>query len=215
MPDGKAPSTGRWNPADNHTGQTSRTFVFGRSGCGKSTLTRLLYSRPQPGLAVWVVDPLREHPVPVGAGGKRFRLPPGTFVEAGAGYDLADQVGRQALEHGNVLLVVEEAALCHQGRKPPPGLMLCAIEGRHRGVHLLVLSQRPSAVHHDLKAQATDYCVFSLWTPPDVEAVKDLGFDPDAVRGLPVGAYLHCAAGGAPHKHTGAASPCTDKEQDT
>lgn len=212
MPDGRAPTaTERWMQEDPHAVQTARVFVFGRSGCGKSTLARLIYSRPQrPGVAVWVVDPLREHPVPVGPGGKRFRLPPGTFVDSGAGYDLADQVGRQALAQGNVLLVVEEAALCHQGRKPPPGLMLCAIEGRHRGVHLLVLSQRPSAVHHDLKAQATDYCVFSLWTPPDVEAVKDLGFDPDAVRALPVGSYLHCAAGGQPHQHTGASSPCTE-----
>ena len=67
----------------------------------------------------------------------------------------------------------------------PAALNRVTLQGRHRGINLLVITQRPSRISTDLRGQATQLNVFQLPGPHDRRAVEEVceGVG-DAVRSL-------------------------------
>jgi DNA helicase HerA-like ATPase len=168
--------------------------IYGRRGSGKSTLAKSLI---KPMKRVIVFDTLGEYVRELGyercetvshirdgmrAGWKRgFRLalvPGGALPErfhnlaafvwdARAPYD-----GDRDLDH--LTVVVEEANLAIPNRQFPSGkdgALRLALQGRHRGIGLITVSQRPALVNADVRSQAGTVYFFGLTDPLDCGAV--------------------------------------------
>lgn len=162
----------------------SVTLIIGMRGMGKSSKAlELVRSAKMP---VVVLDPTRSWPRDLKVSPcrslkevaaqikKRWRSnfkivyvpPPGT--EAKALHNLSIlltrvQSGYEAGKHTRqMMLVVEEANLGYpsQGQKPEPNAFTGAIlQGRHAGLNLMAVTQRPALVHPNFRGNAqVTYC---------------------------------------------------------
>ena len=170
--------------------------VYGATGSGKSTCAKaLLKDRPK----VVVFDPMGEYggrkgwisartiedaeramarqwargPVRVA-----YVCPSGREDEAAALADLCWRAqGRFPADPRPLTLVLEEANRAYPNKRLPPSaaaLDVVTLQGRHRGISLLVISQRPALISTDLRGQATRLNVFQLPGPHDRRAVDEV-----------------------------------------
>lgn len=167
------------------------TCIYGSTGSGKSTLAKaLLKGRPK----VVVFDPMGEYRGRGWtvcrdiAGARRAMVaqwsksairvslscPEGDEKTAAALANLCWQAQANFPRDPRPLtLVLEEANLAYPNRQNlPPGLKRATLQGRHRGINLLVITQRPALVSTDLRGQATQINVFQLPGPHDRKAVE-------------------------------------------
>lgn len=178
--------------------------VFGRRGAGKTTLARQM-TRTARRLVVW--DPLGEWGRERGTRAvgslaelrdamrrgwtRGFRLawaPPGqdlpAELDALARFLWAAQEPFPACQ--GVALVVDEANLglpVHKLRAGLWGMSRIVLQGRHRGLAVLAIAQRPALVSMDLRGQAHRTLACALPAGPDLAALRPV-FGPRAVGEL-------------------------------
>lgn len=166
--------------------------VLGASGSGKSTYVKRILSRGHPRLLIW--DPLREYEgegVESLAGllaalkAKKFRLvfrPSADPVQRGKQFDL---VCRAALAAGSLTLVVEELRFVTTPQRAPLGWAQVCLTGRHRGLKVFGISQRPASIDKDFLGNCTAIRTGRLAYPEDVKAVcKVMGIPSSKVEAL-------------------------------
>ena len=178
--------------------------IYGGTGSGKSTLAKMIIKRlPK----VVVMDPMNEYKGPGwrsahdvaslsramaaqwAKGPVRVSLncPGGNEETAG---DVAELIWKaQATfprDPRELTFVIDEANMFYPNKQNlPAALNRVTLQGRHRGINLLVITQRPSRISTDLRGQATQVNAFQLPGPHDRKAVEDIceGVG-DAVRAL-------------------------------
>lgn len=155
--------------------------VFGRKGTGKTTyaanLTEKLY---QSGKTVIVVAPMggfKLHGSPevdsvkqleaVARSGRRSML-----IIPDMDDDLPTKTFEFAYRAGNCVLVVDEVDTYFSHANPDPWLRKIVRYGRHRGVSLIAICQRPANVQRDLTAMADELILFSMTENRDIEYLK-------------------------------------------
>lgn len=169
--------------------------IFGRRGAGKTTLARKM-TRDRRRLVVW--DPLAEWgrlPDLVAVDSlaelrdamrRRWRLgfrlalaPPGrdlpAELDALARFLWAAQEPFPGCPE--LALVVDEANLglpVHRLRAGLWGMSRAVLQGRHRGLAVLAISQRPALVSMDLRGQAHRVAAFALPAGPDLGALRPI-----------------------------------------
>jgi hypothetical protein len=189
--------------------------VYGRRGSGKTTLVqRLLVGCDR----VVVFDPLGQYArefrwsgavslgalhLQVRAGWERgFRIaltPSGDFAAelhrlsvylwaVQEPYDL----GR---DHRKLTLVVEEANLSMPVARLPgdmQGFLRLVLQGRHRGIEIIGVTQRPALVSADFRGNVAETCVFGLGFEDDCRLFRRHA---EAVAALPAHSYLRFVDG--------------------
>jgi hypothetical protein len=152
-------------------------FITGRKGCGKTTyaadMARKLYLSGQ---RVVVVDPMNGFDLPgapvVSSCSEIIgdRLHDRSFVAVpGTDPRLPEAVFLFCYITGNLWLFVDEIDL-YLPHGMPDGSLLNAIRyGRHRGLSLVGISQRPANVVRDLTAQSDLIVMFQTAEPRDLE----------------------------------------------
>lgn len=170
-------------------------FVTGRKGSGKTTfaaaMARSLYLD---GHRVIILDPMNGFDLPgsprVSAVadlptdrivGRSFLAMPGTDGRLPAAVFL------YAYTCGNLTLVVDEVDLYLPHGGPDDNLLNIIRYGRHRGLNLIAISQRPANVVRDLTAQSDYIVMFQTSEPRDLDYLAGrIGKDnADKVAALP------------------------------
>ena len=172
--------------------------VLGSSGSGKSSFVKRETRRGHPRLLVW--DPLGEyqgattdkvHELLAALRSKKFRLvfrPSDDDKIRAVQFDL---VCRAALAAGNLTLVVEELRFVTTPSRAPVGWARVCLTGRHKGLTVYGLSQRPASIDKDFLGNCTRIRCGRLVYPEDVRAVgRALGLK---VRPDPAGQDLKTA----------------------
>jgi DNA helicase HerA-like ATPase len=173
--------------------QAQLTAIFGARGSGKSTLARRLIGSAE---RVIFFDPIGDHARELGIpqargldrlaermrGRASFRLafhpPPGREIEALDHLSrlVLDRVqkpyfeGRSARE---ILLVVEEINLAYCAPLDPdwPSFTRVCLQGRHYGVNVIGITQRPKLVHPNFRDNAAETYILRLEGADDRQAV--------------------------------------------
>lgn len=198
--------------------------IFGRRGAGKTTLARRMVASARR-LVVW--DPLGEwgrDPRTRAVGslaelrdamrrGWRagFRLawaPPGqdlpAELDALARFLWAAQAPFPSCP--GLALVVDECNLglpVHKLRAGLWGMSRAVLQGRHRGLAVLAIAQRPALVSMDLRGQAHRTLCFALPAGPDLAALRPIfGGGVGGLATLPPYTFLEVDSTGIRHGRT-------------
>lgn len=192
--------------------------IFGRRGTGKSTLAAGLlqdrrrvvvfdpqweYGRFEP---VETVAELAEAMVTDWTGFRASYRPDGEGDLIAQLHEVAAaiwkvqagfQAGTSTLE---MTLAVDEANLSYPASQLPRdqrGMQRLTLQGRHRGVSLVAISQRPALVSADLRGNADRSFIFALSSVDDREAVsRQYGREHlPAITGLPLYKYIEFREG--------------------
>lgn len=152
--------------------------VLGASGSGKSTFVKREISKGHPRLLIW--DPLSEydgaHTSKVHELLDALRKPKFRAVFRPSGDDkirLAqfDLICRAALAAGNLTFVVEELRFVTTPSRAPLGWAKVCLTGRHKGLRVYGLSQRPASIDKDFLGNCTRVRSGRLAYAADVKAV--------------------------------------------
>jgi DNA helicase HerA-like ATPase len=169
--------------------QRKAILDVGQSGTGKTRVARMLAERfPRR----FILDPLGEY------SGTVFESMTDVFDFFEQNADLeefsivlrssdesdADFLFRLAWSVGNLLLVVEEANIYMDSRAKFPSFLQLVSRGRHRGVHLLCVSQRVPEVMIAFRAQKTSLITFLQDEPSDIDHLEEWGFDAENIQSL-------------------------------
>ena len=148
----------------------ARTAIWGVSGSGKSTLARRLAATWAAERAVVVIDP---------TGPDAPTLPPGWQPRPGltALSPATPPACATALMHCYLLstrstpvtVIADEAP--HYLARPSDGILKTVFQGRHRGLGLCVVGQRPSAVAPGVRSQVTATVYMRLTDRADLNIV--------------------------------------------
>lgn len=194
--------------------------IFGQRGSGKTTRTRALIAQ---GRRVVVFDPIGEYARSPGfaecrslrevlkrlkAGwGRGFRI---AYVPSGDHprmlHGLASMLWQaqepyeRGIDRRQVLLVVEEMNLGYPVSKLPAGytgMSRATLQGRHRGINVIGVSQRPALVSADFRGQVAETYALKLATAQDLDAIcRVYGREHEpALRGLKEHEWLRFAGG--------------------
>ena len=169
--------------------QRKAVLAVGQPGSGKTRIARMIAARfPR----VFVLDPLGEY------SGTVFETMSEVFdfFEANPSLETfavclrnsdeaeADFFFRLAWSLQNVLVVVEEANIYMDSRRKFPSFLQLVSRGRHRGIHLLCVSQRVPEVFVAFRATKTSLISFVQDEPNDLKHLSDWGFDENRIRQL-------------------------------
>jgi hypothetical protein len=172
--------------------KASIVAVLGASGSGKSTFVKRAIARGHARLLIW--DPLAEY---AGQTADRagdvlaalrlpkfrcvFRPSPDPAVRA----QQFDFLCRAALAAGRLTLVVEELRFVTTPSRAPLGWAQVCLTGRHKGLKVYGLSQRPASIDKDFLGNCTAIRTGRLAYPEDIKAVsKAMGGHADAIQAL-------------------------------
>jgi len=167
--------------------------------------------RPGPPISrVWVFDPAHEHTQP--NGGALFRPdfgdPTGVAIDEGEHFDQVNTIAQLACRTGGVTVAVDEAeSCCGKNRAPPPWLYEVVKRGRHypRGapnaVGFVLCTQTPTDLHPRLLGSLRDLFCFRLTAKAHLDRASSIGLDPQIIRRLDVGQFVHWRRGHEPHTH--------------
>lgn len=152
--------------------------VLGSSGSGKSTFVKREISRGHPRLLIW--DPMAEYEGEATAKmaelraamkAKKFRLVFRPSADPATRNSQFDLFCRMALDAGNLTLVVEELRFVTTPSRAPLGWAQCCLTGRHKGLRIYGLSQRPASIDKDFLGNCTRIRTGRLTYPEDLKAV--------------------------------------------
>lgn len=190
--------------------------IYGRRGSGKSTRAKAMivnrkrvvvfdtlgeYARELGYERCTTVGDVREAMIAGWSKGYRIAFVPSSDLPK-AFHNLASFLwqSRQRYEGRReadlLTVVVEEANLAIPNSRMAAGqdaAMRLALQGRHRGIGGILVSQRPALVNADIRTQCTGVYFFGLTDPLDVQAVDRLcgrGWGAKAQALVPH-AYLH------------------------
>jgi DNA helicase HerA-like ATPase len=172
--------------------QREVTLIFGRTGSGKSTLAKSLIGNSK---RVIVFDRLEEY-----KGGlvietfsefvKYFSEEPETFfVVCRFPHLTSYEFTAEALfSIKDTLVVLEECDLYLSSvsfNDPDNSFNALVTRGRHAGISILAITQRPHLIAITLRAMATEAITFVQHEPRDLGYLESWGFDPEEVSQLP------------------------------
>lgn len=153
--------------------------VLGASGSGKSTYVKRTIAKGHPRLMIW--DPLAEYQgeitdrVTDALAMLRqakfrcvFRPSPDPAVRT-VQFDL---LCRASLAAGRLTLVIEELRFVTTPSRAPLGWAQVCLTGRHKGLKVYGLSQRPASIDKDFLGNCTAIRTGRLAYPEDVKAVS-------------------------------------------
>jgi hypothetical protein len=100
------------------------------------------------------------------------------------------------LDSRKVLLVIEEANMGFPNQKMPPqyfGAQRLVLQGRHRGIGIMAITQRPALVSADLRGNVDEVYVFQQSQQLDINAITGvIGKEHEtAIRALKAHEFLH------------------------
>lgn len=153
--------------------------VLGASGSGKSTFVKRAIVKGHPRLLIW--DPMGEYVGTVcdSTSGvvAMLRLPKFRAVfrpspDAAIRAQQFDLICRAALAAGRMTLVVEELRFVTTPSRAPMGWAQVCLTGRHKGLKVYGLSQRPASIDKDFLGNCTAIRTGRLAYPEDVRAVS-------------------------------------------
>ncbi len=153
------------------TNKASIEAIIGASGSGKSIHTKREIKRRKPARLI-ILDPQDEYGdyadkvdslsdlynAIIDDKGKpkaRFKVRIQLKGERHAKERAFSAICRLALQVGKVLLVPEELHLVTKPGNPPPGWSEATLTGRHKGLEIIGVSQRPASVDKDFFSNAT------------------------------------------------------------
>jgi energy-coupling factor transporter ATP-binding protein EcfA2 len=202
----------------------SVTLIYGRRGSGKSTYAKETFTRrvivfdPQgeyPGDVVKASDDIAPLAKKAAANWSGFRLawrlPVNDDLAEGKDYPeelhrLAKQVWRLQSGFGRdhkdqVTLLIDEANLSVPVERMAKGsraIMELALQGRHRGINLVAVTQRPALISADLRGQASEVVTFALAQPDDMMIMRKImqSEEVDRLASLPDHHYLRWTSKG-------------------
>lgn len=169
------------------TNKAAIMAVLGSSGSGKSTFIKRTLTKGNPRLMIW--DPMCEYGGDVcesaaallaGLKAKKFRLvfrPSSSPSQRLAQFDF---FCRAALAARNLTVVVEELRFVTTPSRAPLGWAQVCLTGRHHGLTVYGISQRPASIDKDFLGNCTRIRTGRLAYPEDVKAVSK-------VLGIPTG----------------------------
>lgn len=98
---------------------------------------------------------------------------------------------------GNLTLIIEEIDWYCRTQKIPEKVREAISYGRHRNLDMIVTARRAADFSRLISSQASDFVVFGMIEPRDVDWVCQATGEPGmaAIRDLPVGHYLHWCEG--------------------
>ena len=168
-------------------------WLSGRKHCGKTYLAAQIARRLyEEGRRVLCVSPM---------GG--FQLPGAPLLMDDRPQSFSDLAGRSAViipesdqmaadtflfawEAGGLWLFVDEIDMYLDNYNPDDSLMKVVRYGRHKGISLCGICQRPASVKKDLLAQADLVLLFQTVEPNDLKYLKALtGIEPERLAALP------------------------------
>lgn len=153
--------------------------VLGASGSGKSTFVKRAIARGHPRLLIW--DPLAEYGGAIRETASdllallklpKFRCVFRPSADPAVRARQFDLVCRAALAAGRMTLVVEELRFVTTPCRAPLGWAQVCLTGRHKGLKVFGLSQRPASIDKDFLGNCTAIRTGRLAYPEDVKAVS-------------------------------------------
>lgn len=189
---------------------TDKIAVLGTTGCGKTILSRKLQS-------AWsrqvVIDPMSEF-----SDGeifynfddfsarliklkeeksKKFRLIFRFSPEATAHDEIVfDQVLRACYYFKNIQIVVEEVQLLTTAHHLPQWMKNCVFRGRHEGISMIFVTQRPARLHKDLLSQCQHVFVGQLHDRNDLNYISNfVGENQEKIVNLKPGKFIYFSPG--------------------
>jgi hypothetical protein len=99
-------------------------------------------------------------------------------------------------DNRKILLLIEEANMGYPNQKLPPhltGAQRLVLQGRHRGVEIMGITQRPALVSADFRGNVDEVYIFKQSQPLDIAAITGvIGKEHEAaIRALDTHEYLH------------------------
>lgn len=195
-------------------------FVTGRTGAGKTTRARAILARER---RVVVFDPVRQWGRDFGyieVGSRRelvaairrrwwsgFHIavvpvadPPRLAHDAAEAIWHVQALYETGRDPRKVAFVIEEANLAYPAQSLPRdcyGVQRAVLQGRHRGIDVVALSQRPALVSADFRGQVDEMYVFPLSADLDRARILDhIGREWEAaLKSLKPHHYLRWAEG--------------------
>ncbi len=159
--------------------KASIVAVLGASGSGKSTYVKRAIARGHPRLLIW--DPLSEYQGEtverISDALAALRLPKFRAVfrpshDPAVRAQQFDLLCRAALAAGRLTLVIEELRFVTTPSRAPLGWAQVCLTGRHKGLKVFGLSQRPASIDKDFLGNCTAIRTGRLAYPEDVKAVS-------------------------------------------
>ena len=86
---------------------------------------------------------------------------------------------------GKKLVLVDEIWQWQERGEIPVELDMLVRTGREENIELVCATQTPGEVNYSITGQSTELVCFHLDDPRELQWVRRLGGDPDAVRALP------------------------------
>lgn len=173
--------------------------VMGASGSGKSTFIKREISRGHPRLLIW--DMLGEYDGAVCAKvaevlsairEKKFRVVFRPSNDPKVRAQQFDLVCRAALAAGNLSFVVEELRFVTTPSRAPLGWAQVCLTGRHKGLKVYGLSQRPASIDKDFLGNCTQIRTGRLAYAADVKAVAAAVGNADKIQALKPLEWIEC-----------------------
>lgn len=174
--------------------------VIGASGSGKSIYTKREIKRRKPARLI-IIDPQDEYGdyatkvdnmadlfksvIEDGKPRSRFKVRIQLKGDRDAKEKAFSAICRLCLAVGKVLLVPEELHLVTKASNPPPGWSEATLTGRHKGLEIIGVSQRPASVDKDFFSNATKVRCGRLNYASDVTTMANvLAVDKSDITGL-------------------------------
>ncbi len=102
---------------------------------------------------------------------------------------------------GRCWLVIEEAQLIlPAGKEPSREFLEVIYRGRHQGVSVLLVAQRPTTVHIAARSQRSHLITFKQVERADVQWLESVATFPHSVSDLERGEYFYCHNGNVKKK---------------
>lgn len=172
-------------------------IIFGKTGTGKTYLAKKIieqYSR------VMIFDRMGEYRnclviETLDDFINYFSLVPESFIVACRFEVLSDyEYAAKACEIiGNLLLVLEEATGYLTSRKEVDCYMSLILHGRHNGISLLGISQRPMGISINFRDMSTTRISFAQDSPESIAYLTQWGFNGEEILNLKE--YAYCVSG--------------------
>lgn len=163
-------------------------LVLGQTGTGKSTLTKIIRKKFH---RVITLDPMEEYEGQVMNSYDEFidfflNEPPRSFnlVLRFTTQEEILYTFKSVWDIQDVLFVVEEIELYLDPRDPNEDFDRLISFGRHHNIHLLGISRRFVEISTKFRAQCTSIFTFKQFLRRDLDALEDMGFDPERVKNL-------------------------------
>lgn len=176
--------------------QNQITVILGQKGKGKSTLARALVRGQK---RLFVTDGRSEYTDGIIFETYRalvlyFDLYSPEEIRAICRFDDPEEMEQLfsfIFRYRNCCLLAEEADdYAPPDKSASPAFLRLIKKGRHEGIDIVAVTRRHAEINILLRSQADSFISFHQSDPSDLAYCKDLGFDPEALRALPMFQYL-------------------------